>query len=411
MKRARVYYEKRLVGELLAQDGIHYFSYDADWLKDPLPLSPYQLPANPGVTSHNEGHFLTLPSLCHDSLPDRFGMMVLKKNLSEKGVHDPSPLQMLTCLGDRTMGALRYEPAEDASDTPDSVDLVNAARSARQLMQHEHGPELDPALLQAGGTAGGMMPKILASLSPDGESIVTGTNQIPAGWKPWLIKLNTQEKKEATLIELEHAYFSMARQAGLRVPETRLIHDKNGLVHFAIKRFDREANDPNQRIHIQTYAALAGLNYQEPTSDYEDLLRLTKHLTRNHEDLCEQFRRMLFNVLAYNRDDHAKNFSFRMNEKGEWSLTPAYDLLYTDNDLGGNWMTIQGKRNNLKLDDFLQLADLIGINPRQFNEMRQQMEDAFRQWPSFAKASGIGPGLTKVVESSIQSMAEALKGK
>jgi len=255
------------------------------------------------------------------------------------------------------------------------------------------------------------MPKILASLSPDGDSIVTGTNQIPAGWEPWLIKLNTQEKKEAALIELEHAYFSMAQEAGLTVPDTRLVHDGNGLVHFAIKRFDRDANNPNRRIHIQTYAALAGINYREPTSDYEDLLRLTKHLTRNHEDLCEQFRRMLFNVLAYNRDDHAKNFSFSMNEKGEWSLTPAYDLLYTDNDLGGNWMTVRGKRNDLKLDDFLQLADLMGISPRQFNEMRQQMEDALRQWSSFAKASGLGPGLTKVVESSIHSMTKALKEK
>ena len=409
MKRARVYYEERRVGELLAQDGIHYFSYDPDWLKAPLPLSPYQLPANPGVSSHRDGHFLTLPSLCHDSLPDRFGMMVLKKNLSEKGVHDPSPLQMLTCLGDRTMGALRYEPAEVASDTPGPVDLVKATRSARQLMQHAHGPELDPALLQAGGTAGGMMPKILASLSPDGDSISTGTHQIPAGWESWLIKLNTRDKKEAALIELEHAYFAMARESGLTVPETRLIYDENGLVHFAIKRFDRDAADPNQRIHIQTYAALAGINYQEPTSDYEDLLRLTKHLTRNHEDVREQFRRMLFNVLAYNRDDHAKNFSFRMNEKGEWSLTPAYDLLYTDNDLGGNWMTVRGKRNQLKLDDFLQLAELMGIGSRQFHEMRQKMEDALRQWPSFAKASGLGPGLTKVVGTSIQSMTEALK--
>jgi serine/threonine-protein kinase HipA len=98
-----------------------------------------------------------------------------------------------------------------------------------------------------------------------------------------------------------------------------------------------------------------------------------------------------------------------MNEKGEWSLTPAYDLLYTENDLGGNWMTLRGKRNKLKLNDFLQLADLMGINLRQFNEMRQKIEDALRQWPSFAKASGLGPGLTKVVEISIQSMSKNLR--
>lgn len=97
-----------------------------------------------------------------------------------------------------------------------------------------------------------------------------------------------------------------------------------------------------------------------------------------------------------------------MNAAGEWSLTPAYDLLYTDNDLGGNWMTVRGKRNGLKLDDFLQLADLMGITPRQFDAMRQQIEEALQRWPSFAKASGLGPGLTNVVKNSIQSTTRAL---
>lgn len=408
MNRLHVYYEERLVGELLAQDGIHYFSYDTDWLKTPLPLSPYQLPANPGVTSHRDGHFLTLPSLCHDSLPDRFGMMVLKENLRHQDIQDPSPLQLLTFLGQRTMGALRYEPADKTVEAAESVDLVNAALSARQLLEHEHDTELDPAIVQAGGTAGGMMPKILAAISTDGATIVTGATKIPEGMQPWLIKLNTEQRKEAKLIELEHAYFAMAKVAGLRVPATRLIRDTNGLLHFAIQRFDREANNPNQRIHTQTYAALAGLNYQEPTGDYEDLLRLTKHLTRNHEEVREQFRRMLFNLLAYNRDDHAKNFSFQMDPSGDWALTPAYDLIYTDNNLGGNWMTVQGKRNKLGREDFLKLGELMGIRRIQLDEMLQEMEEALRQWPNFAKKSGIGRGLTKVVESSIHRMLDGL---
>lgn len=408
MKRLHVYYEARLIGELLAQDGIHYFSYDTNWLKAPLPLSPYQLPANPGVTAHRDGHFLTLPSLCHDSLPDHFGMMVLKENLRQQNIQEPSPLQLLTFLGQRTMGALCYEPADDTAEATEFVDLVNAARSARQIVEHEHNTELDPAIVQAGGTAGGMMPKILAALSPDGATIVTGASQIPEGMEAWLIKLNTEQRKEAKLIELEHAYFAMAKAAGLRVPATRLIRDTNEILHFAIQRFDREANNPNQRIHTQTYAALAGLNYHEPTGDYENLLRLTKHLTRNHEEVCEQFRRMLFNVLAYSRDDHSKNFSFQMDPSGDWTLTPAYDLIYTDNNLGGNWMTVQGKRNKLGRDDFLKLGELIGIRRIQLDEMLRQIEDALRQWPNFAKKSGLGSGLNKVVESSIQRMLEAL---
>lgn len=408
MKRLHIFYQRRLVGELLAQDGIHYFSYDADWLKDPLPLSPYELPAAPGVTEHRKGCFLTLPGLCYDSLPDRFGMSVLRRNFEALGIPDPTPLQMLSYLGTRTMGALTYQPAEDGTGQAQSVDLIEAARSARQLIAHEHGEALDPAVAKAGATAGGMMPKILAAITPDGARVMTGVSDIPEGMEPWLIKLNTEAQKHSGLIELEYAYFAMARAAGLRVPPTRLLRDRNGQPHFAIRRYDRAETDPNQRIHTQTYASLTGIDYREPTADYESLLRLTKHLTRNHRDVCELFRRMLFNVLAYNRDDHAKNFSFCMDDHGEWTLSPAYDLLYTDNDLGGNWMLLQGKRAQIRRGDLAPLAELVGIREKVLEEMVEVVCNALLQWPDFAKASGVGSGLTKVVSTSIRSMMEQL---
>lgn len=404
MKRLRVLYKDRLVGELLTQDGIHYFSYDADWLKAPLPLSPYELPASPGVTEHRKGCFLTLPELFYDSLPDRFGMTVLRRNFEAQDISDPTPLQMLSYLGKRTMGALSYQPAADEPGQAESVDLVEAAKSARQLMAHEHIEVLDPALAKAGATAGGMMPKILAAISEDGSRILTGAQDIPEGMEAWLIKLNTNEQKYSSLIELEYAYFAMARAAGLRVPETRLLHDQVGRPHFAIRRYDRTEKDPNARIHTQTYASLAGVDYREPTGDYENLLRLTKHLTRNHQEVCEQFRRMLFNVLAYNRDDHAKNFSFCMDDHGEWTLSPAYDLLFTDNDLGGNWMLLQGKRTKIRRGDFEQLSELVGIRRKTLDEMIAEITDALRQWPDFARQSGVGTGSSKVVNTSIQSM-------
>jgi len=408
MKRLNVYFHARRVGELLAQNGIHYFSYDAGWLKDPLPLSPYELPAAPGVTEHRKGCFLTLPGLYHDSLPDRFGMTVLQRNFQEQGIRDPTPLQMLSYLGERTMGALTYEPSADEPGQAASVDLVKAARSARQLVAHEHGGTMDPAIAKAGATAGGMMPKILAAITPDGAEITTGVDDIPDGMEPWLIKLNTEAPKHSGLTELEHAYFTMAHAAGLRVPLTRLLRDRNGRSHFAIRRYDRAEGDPNRRIHTQTYASLAGIDYREPTGDYENLLRLTKHLTRNHRELCEQFRRMLFNVLAYNRDDHAKNFSFCMDDHGEWTLSPAYDLLFTGNDLGGNWMLLQGKRAQIRRGDFQQLAELVGIQKNVFDEMLADVCGALRQWPDFAKQSGVGRGLTRVVDTSIRSMVDPL---
>jgi serine/threonine-protein kinase HipA len=409
MKRLNVLMGDQTVGQLLAQGGAHYFSFDEDFLKAPLPLSPYKLPASPGVSEHREGYFLTLPGLMYDSLPDRFGMSVLRKSFQDKGILNPTPLQMLSYLGNRTMGALSYAPAEDDPTAQEMIDLVNAARSAQSLVQMDHADTLDPAIVKAGATAGGATPKLLAAISTDRSQIITGSGIIPTGMEAWLIKLNTSDTTAASISQLEQTYFEMAKAAGIRVPDTMLISDKKGVEHFAIRRFDRTHEDPNQRVHIHSYAAMAGIDFSEPGTDYEDLLRLTKNLTRNFEDVCEQFRRMLFNLLASNRDDHAKNFSFAMDARGQWTNTPAYDLLYTDNDLGGNWMLIGGKRSNIRYDDVKQVADLMGIPQRRLNEMLEQIQDALAQWPALAKANRIGTGLRKVVQTIIEDLSKTLE--
>lgn len=408
MKRLNVLLGDRLVGQLLAQGGAHYFSFSEEFLAAPLPLSPYQLPAIQGTSEHRDGHFLTLPGLIYDSLPDRFGMSVLRKNFQDKGIVNPTPLQMLSYLGKRTMGALSYAPADDDSNTPEAIDLINAARSARTIMEMDHDETLDPAIVKAGGTAGGATPKLLAAISTDRNRIITGPDVIPEDMDAWIIKLNTAQNKTSSICQLEKAYFDMANIAGISVPQTMLIPDRTGIEHFAIQRFDRTLNDPNQRIHIHSYAAMAGLDFSEPTADYEQLLRLTKNLTRNFEDVSEQFRRMLFNLLASNRDDHAKNFSFAMDESGQWSITPAYDLLYTDNDLGGNWMLIGGKRSHVHYEDLKKLADLMGISERQFKETLAQVREALAQWPDLAKSNGVGTGLSKVVQTVINSLDQSL---
>ncbi|MDQ8195421.1 type II toxin-antitoxin system HipA family toxin [Coraliomargarita sp. SDUM461004] len=408
MKRLNVLLGERPVGQLLAQQGAHYFSFDESFIQAPLPLSPYKLAAIPGVSEHREGHFLTLPGLIYDSLPDRFGMSVLRKKFQDLGILHPTPLQMLSYLGSRTMGALTYAPAKDEADAQEMIDLVNAAQSAKSLQQMEHLDHLDPAIVQAGGTAGGATPKLLAAISPDRSRILTGPSNIPSGMEAWIIKLNTTQAKTSSICQIEQTYFELAKKAGIHVPDTMLLPDKNGVPHFAIRRFDRERSNPNHRLHIHSYAAMAGIDFSSPSTDYEDLLRLTKNLTRNFEDVCEQFRRMLFNLLASNRDDHAKNFSFSMDSEGKWTNTPAYDLLYTNNDLGGNWMLIRGKRNNIRYQDLKQLADLMGISQNQLNTMLEQIQDALSQWPTLAKANGIGTGLRNVVQTVIKDLHSSL---
>ena len=215
MKRLNVLMGDHLVGQLLAQGGTHYFSFSEDFLAAPLPLSPYQLPAVAGTSEHRNGHFLTLPGLIYDSLPDRFGMSVLRKNFQDRGILNPTPLQMLSYLGNRTMGALSYSPSEDEPGAQEMIDLVNAARSAKSLMQMEHADVLDPAIVKAGGTAGGATPKLLAAISTDRSRIITGPSMIPAEMEAWLIKLNTSDTKTSSICQLEQTYFELVPPGGV----------------------------------------------------------------------------------------------------------------------------------------------------------------------------------------------------
>lgn len=408
MKRLNVIFAGQRIGQLLAADGIHYFEYDVRYLRQALPLSPFKLPPLPGASAHRHAHFYNLPGLIYDSLPDRFGMSVLRDTFAAKGIPHPTPLEMLSALGGRTMGALTYEPAEGATDEQSSIDICAAVRSARTLQLESHGAELDPAIVQAGGTAGGATPKLLAALSPDRKEILTGADQIPAGMEAWLVKLNTTEKGGETEPRSEMAYFEMARQAGIVTPETMLLKDRNGRSHFAIRRFDRAIEDPNQRIHLHSYAAMAEIDFSDSTHDYEDLLRLTKKLCRDHQALCQQFRRMLFNVLACNHDDHAKNFSFIMDASGQWKPSPAYDLVYASNQLGGNWMMVRGKRSQLSYDDFLSLAELMGLTKSEFDDILSEVKTAVLAWAEIAGNNGLGKTFAQVVHASIEQACAAL---
>lgn len=408
MKRLNILYAGERIGQLLEADGIHYFQYDVRYLQNPQPLSPFKLPPQRAATAHRLGYFYNLPGLIYDSLPDRFGLSVLQKDFADRGLPQPTPMQMLSALGERTMGALSYEPAEDAPSEQESIDLCAAVRSARSLQLESHGNALDPAIVRAGGTAGGASPKLLAACSPDHSEILTGAANIPEGFEPWLIKLNTSDNGGETEPRSEMAYFAMARMAGIDTPQTTLIRDRDGLAHFAIRRFDRAEDAPNQRIHLHSYAAMAELDFSQSTHDYADLLRLTKKLCRDHSALSQQFRRMLFNVLACNQDDHAKNFSFLMDSNGNWRLSPAYDLTYTLTRLGGNWTSVQGKRAAIRYDDFLQLAELMGLNKKEFDHLLETVKDAVQHWPTLAKENGLGAAYTKVVQSSIQQALSPL---
>jgi serine/threonine-protein kinase HipA len=362
------------------------------------------MPVRRGVFEHRNGNFLGLPGLIYDSLPDRFGMAVIRRHFAEQGEPSPGPLPILSYLGSRTMGALTYEPPEGDAEQNKAVALVDAARSARHLLAHEHSNTLDPALLASGATAGGAMPKILVAMHSDGSKIVTGADQIPQDMEPWLVKLNTTETDQTSKARLEYAYSKMAADCGLNIPPTRLIADEAGVFHYAIRRFDRSETDPNQRLHTQTYASLFHLDLNDPGLDYDDLLRHTRMLTGSEPEVREQFKRMLFNLLAHNRDDHAKNFTFRLDHKLNWTVAPAYDLLFSETDLGGNWMSLNGKRGQISRADLQRLAETHSIPKVFFETTLEAIQRTLARWPDYAEAAGLSAGLTATIDRAIKAL-------
>jgi len=408
MIKLNVMLDDRRVGQLMERGGCHYFEYDVRFMAEGVELSPFNLPLLRGVTEHKNATFSTLPGLLYDSLPDRFGLSIIREHFSKEGRAQPRPIEILSYLGRRTMGALTYEPASGDTHQNQTIDLISAAQSARNTLEQSHEGILDPAILQGGATAGGAMPKILAAISPDAKRIVTGADHIPKGMEAWMIKLTSTHEPEQTFPLIEKAYFDMAEAAGIEVPRNRLLYDPEGRAHFAIKRFDRIASDPNTRRHIQTYCALTEIDMADANHDYDTLLRTTAALTQSQAAVNAQFRQMLFNVLAHNHDDHAKNFSFCMEPDGSWQLSPAYDLSFNENSLGGNWLLVGGKRSGISRAYFKTLARTHTISDTHFQQMLDEVKDAVLRWPEFAQRYDLSAGWTQKIQTAVSTMIKGL---
>jgi len=204
------------------------------------------------------------------------------------------------------------------------------------------------------------------------------------------------------------AYFDMAEAAGIVVPRNRLLYDQEGRPHFAIERFERIVTNPNARRHIQTYCALTEIDMADSNHDYDTLLRTTAALTQSQAEVDAQFRRMLFNVLAHNHDDHAKDFSFCMKPDGSWQVSPAYDLSFNENSLGGNWLLVGGKRSQISRADFKALARTHTISDFHFEQMLDKVQAAVMRWPEFAQRYDLSAGWIEKIKASITQSTEVL---
>lgn len=383
------------VGILAEDRGRIYFEYAADFLEAGLNLSPFRLPFEPGLFEHRDREFGPLPGLFDDSLPDGWGLLLMDRHFRSLGrnLAEISPLDRLSWLGTRTMGALTYHPPIDREDTDASVfDLHDLARQSQAIFEGS-AVEVLPALLRAGGSPGGARPKVLVGYNHDTGDVRSGEDDLPEGFEHWIAKF-TAKSEEPDAGTIEYAYSLMARDAGINMPPTRLFETSEGDRFFGIKRFDRgSTNSPeagNRRYHVHTFGNLIQSNFRIPSADYADLLKVTSLLTRNHQDVLHAFRRMVFNVLTHNRDDHVKNFSYVMDDhSGEWSLSPAYDLLFTPGPGGEHTMTLAGEGQKPGRSHMLRLAERAEVSTREAAAIIEEVRSAVARWPDHASQAGV----------------------
>ncbi len=379
------------VGTLAEDRGRVYFQYDADFLATGLNLSPFTLPFEAGLLEHRDRDFGPLPGLFDDSLPDGWGLLLMDRHFRARGI-DPaevSPLDRLSWLGTWTMGALTYHPPAAREGTDESLfDLHDLARQSQKIRNGEV-VEVLPQLLRAGGSPGGARPKVLVGFNPATGRVMSGQADLPEGFEHWIVKFAARTD-DADIGAVEYAYGLMAAAAGIDMPPMRLFGTPEGDRFFGVKRFDRDAN---RRYHIHTFGNLIQSNFRVASADYADLHKATSLLTRNHQDVLRVFRRMVFNVLAHNRDDHVKNFAYIMDgANGEWALAPAYDLLYAPGPGGEHTMTVAGEGRNPRRQHMLQSAEQAGITNRAAATIIAEVVAAVARWEEFAVRAGVSQG-------------------
>lgn len=375
------------VGTLALQDRRIYFEYASSFLDRGLQLSPIHLPLRAGIHQGAPEPPGGLPGVFADSLPDGWGLLLMDRAFRQRGISRESltPLDRLAFLGGRAMGALAYHPPiekEARATTP--IDLDDVAEQAQRVLEGRAG-EVQASLLRAGTVAAGDRPKVVIGYREADGAMVAGDDKLPAGYRPYIVKFDARgDAADGGVVEL--AYARMAAAAGIRMPPSRVFATPGGGRYFGAERFDRPGGE--QR-HVHSLAGLLGADVRFPSLDYEAYLRATLHLTRDHQEVVEAFRRMVFNLLACNRDDHARNFAFLMEPDGTWRLTPAYDLTYSTGPGGEHTMSIAGEGRAPGRAHLADLAKKMSIAPAAMGAIVEQVDAAMREWPSLAAETGV----------------------
>jgi serine/threonine-protein kinase HipA len=381
----------------------------------PLRLAPYRFPGLPDDAFHG------LPGLLADSLPDRWGTALVNAWLASQGRQESSfdVVERLCYVGTRGVGALEFQPASEPQLPGAEVNLDALVRLAGEVLaeraefvtQLSRNPDEEAmkAILSVGSSAGGARPKAFIAYNDATGQVRSGQVALEAGFRHWLLKFDGVARSgDHGLTDpegwgaVEYAYSKMARASGIEMTECRLL-DENGRRHFMTRRFDRP--EGGGKLFLQTAAALEHVSYNEPgTYSYEQLMQLIRRLGLGTPAVEQQFRRMVFNLVARNQDDHVKNVAFLMDRDGSWSLSPAYDVIWAWKP-GNPWldshqMSINGKRDGFTREDLREAGRMAGLRRGRAEAILGEITAVVGDWPEVAREVGVDERMASEIARS-----------
>ena len=374
------------VGQLMKDNHLVYFIFDNQFIEQGMDISPLNCPLRPGALTFDDSFLNGLPGVLYDSLPDGWGLRLLSRKLSTLDIdlNELSSLDQLCYVGTRGMGALVYEPNQEDETNQTKINIEQLAQESEEFLSGDSTDTFEQ-LLSLNGSSGGARPKAMISLHKNKKDVIHGMSELPTDYEPWLVKFSsTGDGADAGAIEFVYAL--MAKNAGLDMPEVHLFPAKNGAGFFSVKRFDRMGSE---RIHMHSVAGILHTDFRYPFLDYRDLLALTMKLTKDIREVEKMYQLAVFNVLAHNRDDHAKNFSFLMTVQGEWNLSPAYDLTFSSGPSGEQSTTIMGQGKNPTKNDLVQLGEEMKIKKQTIENIIDKTQTALSEWEKLAKQYGV----------------------
>lgn len=419
----------KLVGAVAMDAKLGYcvFEYDPRWVRRGIELAPLQMPLSAAAAGTRFvfpnlaiDTYRRLPAMLADALPDKFGNALVNRYMADRGypVSAITPLDRLAYMGNRGMGALEFRPSRgSATRTPTAINLRGLVEAARSAVHGDFNGDDDTLhalrnIIEVGTSAGGARAKAVIALNPSTNEMVSGQLDAPPGFEHYLLKLDGMGRDEAlgtpgNYGRIEFAYYLMASAAGIEMTDCRLL-EENGRAHFMTRRFDRY--DGNGKHHVQSLCAMAHLDFNMiGTNSYSQLFMTMQALELPYGQMEEAYRRMVFNDLARNFDDHSKNFAMILRQGEPWALAPAYDVTFAHDKLN-RWtrqhlMSINGKTEGITQEDLLAEADRFGIGTAR--EVIKQVRKAIADWPAYAAEAGVPATTVKQIQDTITGGAGA----